>query len=169
MRLLVFTLLTFLSVAAHTMVAQPSYAIDTASTVCDDESYAFRPVVNRNYDYAAMVKKQRLITLADDVMNFGYLMTIATAVGGAFLLDLDELDSNTKQLWIYIPCASVVLMGELLGFMYLSHHIRQKADNIQVASLFEYDVNDKYALALCNHHNRISGTDSPGIGLKITF
>lgn len=167
MRLLVFTLLTFLSVAAHMMVAQPSYAIDTASTVCDDESYAFRPVVNRNYDYAAMVKKQRLITLADDVMNFGYLIMLATAVGGPFLVGLD-LD-NPKYLWVYIPCGTAVLLGECVGFIYLSRHIRQKADNIQVASLFEYDVNDKYALALYNHHNRISGTDSPGIGLKITF
>lgn len=169
MKSLIFTLLAFFSLSAHSMVAQSIHHQDICDSTINNESYAFRPEVNRNYDYAAMVKKQRMLTLADDVMNLGFLLTIATAVGGAFLLDLDELESDTRQLWVYIPCATAVMVGEMMGTIYLSQYIKRKAENIHVASILEYDLNDTYAIAVCNHHNRISGTDSPGIGIKISF
>ncbi len=169
MKFLILTLLSFFLFSAHSLIAQSTHRQDTREAAVYDDSYAFRPVVNRNYDYASVVKKQRMLTLADDVMNFGYLISIGTALAGAFLLDFDELESDNKQLWIYIPCVTVVMTGEIMGSIYLSRYIRQKAENIQVASLMEYDLSDTYAIAICNHHDRISGTDSPGIGIKINF
>ena len=170
MKFPVCTLLAFLFFCSTlTLMAQPSHIPDTSDTVYDAESYAFRPIANRNYDYASMIQKERLTTLSDDIMNLGFLTMIVTAGVGAALLDYDKLQESSKQLWVYVPCATIVLMGECLGFIYLSRHVKQKADNIQVASIYEYDLNDTYAFSVCNHHDRISGTDSPGIGLKIRF
>lgn len=115
-----------------------------------------------NYEMQHLRHKYEL--KAQNIMTAGYgvMLLMATAVTiPAVLYDW--------SLWVVIPCETVVLTGTVLGFVLWSQSLKKKARQINVAKVYEYNINENYSMSICNHYDAITQRCTPGLGLNITF
>ena len=134
-------------------------------TESDNDFYKFETnIYNRDYNYEAQYLKHKYESRAESIMTTGYGVSLALGLGVSLLAVF-----NDWNLWITIPCETIVMMGTILGFVYWSQAVKAKAEKINVTNLCEYRLSDNYCMTICNHYDRISQRQIPGLGLNISF
>ena len=91
---------------------------------------------NRSFENDQLVNVQRrLWTTATLLQCSGYVLAVGIGVAGTILAV-----NNEWPLGIYLPVEIVIVGGVLFGSMYSARVIMEKADAIQVAPVYSYNV-----------------------------
>ena len=84
-------------------------------------------ISDRNYEYELINKKHRLELLAQGVSIGGIAAIVAIEVANAILAV-----NNDWNLWIDIPCVTVLSLATAVPFVLLSNHFHKRADAIEI-------------------------------------
>ena len=157
MKKLIFLLI--FALIGNTLLAQKYNEPDT-------DFYQFKSnIYERNYNsYEAQYLKHQYELKAQNIMTAGI---------GALLLAMFGLSIPAVlyewNLWVFIPCESVMATGVILGVVLWSQKVEKKAQQINVAKVYEYNINDNYCISVCNHYDQITRRSTPGLGFNISF
>lgn len=115
----------------------------------------------RNFDYELMNKKRRLEMRAGEIKTLSWVCCLAViCVNGYFAVEYGW------NLWVYIPCGTVVTVGTIGAFFYWSNQVDKKAQAIDINGLASVPVGDKYSFELVSYQfDNNNQHKSLGIGL----
>lgn len=118
-------------------------------------------VLERNYDFQLMNKKRKLEFWATEIKTIGYITVLAlVGINGWLAVEYEW------NLWIDIPCCSIVAMGTVASFIYLSNFVEKKADAIKVVPLTEININDDTTVGAVMYVDDMQQSKSFGVQIK---
>lgn len=121
-------------------------------------------VLERNYDFQLMNKKRKLEFWATEMRTIGYITVLALCgINGWLAVEYEW------NLWIDIPCCSIVAMGTVASFIYLSNFVKKKADAIKVVPLTEININDDTTVGAVMYVDDMQQSKSFGVQIKKKF
>ena len=126
--------------------------------------YNANTIVDRNYDYELLNKKRALEMWSVDVKALCLVSFFGVMLANGILAV-----NNKWNLWIDIPCATVVGMSTMIPFFIWSRNLKRKADAIEISPTIGYINNDPYLnTAMLSNSTNVSGL-SFGVKLKTSF
>ncbi|MBO4573919.1 MAG: hypothetical protein J5708_01155 [Bacteroidales bacterium] len=106
--------------------------------------YNSMDIVNMNYEYELVKRKRKLEMWASEVNVLGYIGLIGViAANGVLVYDYNW------NLWVDIPCATLVGMSIMIPCILWRNHIMQKANAIEIAPIIGLNAdNTVYGVCL---------------------
>lgn len=132
----------------------------------ESDFYEFKKnIYERNYNnYEAQYLKHQYEIKAQNIMTAGYGATLLLMTAISIPAVLYEWN-----LWVVIPCETLLVSGVIFGFALWSQKVEKKAQQINVAKVYEYNINDNYCISVCNHYDNLTRQYIPGLGFNIKF
>ena len=121
-------------------------------------------VLERNYDYQLMNKKRKYEYWSKECLIIGAACIFAVSGINAWLAN--KYDWN---LWIDIPCATVVAMGVFIPSIYVSRNLQKKADAIKIVPIAEVNINENTAIGSVMYVDDFQQSKSFGVQVKTKF
>lgn len=115
------------------------------------------------YDYDRIVKINRLKSQQRNVGVIAY----ATLLGIMFFNGYLAVEYEWN-LWIDIPCATVVALASFYPFMQWQNRLQAKIDALSAQTVYLCPISDDVNLGLAHFSSNMS-YNAFGIGLKISF
>lgn len=101
-------------------------------------------IVNMNYEYELVKRKRKLEMWASEVSVIGYIGFLGVIVVNSILAY-----DNKWNLWVDIPCATLVGMSVMIPCLIWRKHIKQKANAIEIAPIIGLNAdNTVYGVCL---------------------
>lgn len=140
-------------------VSNSTVEVEFSSLVNDFYATSFN--WERSFNYELINKKRRLEMRAGEIMTLGWVCGMAVMfVNGYLAVDYEW------NLWVDIPCATVLVMGTMGAFFYWSNQVDKKAQAIDINGLASVPVGDKYSFELVSYQfDNNNQHKSLGIGL----
>lgn len=121
-------------------------------------------VLERNYDFRLMNKKSKLEFWSNECKVFAFCGLLTVIGVNSWLAS--EYDWN---LWIDVPCATVVAMGVFIPLLYASIRLQIKADAIKIVPITEVNINDDTTIGAVMYVDDFQQSKSFGVQLKTKF
>lgn len=156
--------------------ARSSENKDTKSIVINDQApslvmdyYSNMDPFERTFDYDNINRQRRLEMTSRLVVCGSVLLTLGIMTGGGIL----AVEKNWSLAW-YIPTATAIGCGIMIGGLYWGRHINSKIETTQVAPIYSYEVSNNTSVSAVGlsvssrgeRHRRKAGV---GVGVTKKF
>lgn len=126
--------------------------------------YNTSSIVDRNYNYELLNKKRSLQMWSGEVLTIGMIIFMGEIAANSVLAV-----NNKWNLWIDIPCATIVGMATLMPFVFWSKHLQQRADAIEISPTIGYFNNGTMPFTALNPNPANPSSLAIGINIKANF
>lgn len=136
--------------------------ISVADISLIEDFYANRASLNRSYEYELLNKQRKYLSWSKDIKILGYGVTLAClGVASAFAV------TNHWSLSWYLPTATAIGCGIIIGSLKWSQYYQRKAGAIEFLQIATVEINKSLSMAAYT----LSGREmvrQPGIGIGLT-
>jgi hypothetical protein len=127
--------------------------------------YVDQSFLSHSYNYELENKIQKLKKKQSDVWVAGFATVIALEIVGGFLAD-----EHKWNLWVYIPCATVVAMGALVPFALWQSHIDNQIYDLQQRLSTLVSLDENIDISMANYNTFLDPSkNNVGVAISVKF
>ena len=127
--------------------------------------YVDQSFLSHSYNYELENKIQKLMKKQSDVLVAGIATVIAIGFVGVFLAD-----EHNWNLWVYIPCATVVAIGAFTPFLLWHSHIDNQIYGLQQRLNTLVSLDENIDISMANYNTFLDPSkNNVGVAISVKF